>query len=115
MKYTDITPDVIAEWKTKHINLSEVSIFLDDNDLSEDADTAQFIICQPTRAVLNASAKYMAEKDIQRANRLIINSCVLGGDMDYLCENNKDSRVEMKVLEEIGKLIEVKKAVVKKL
>lgn len=115
-KFIDITPDMIAAWKAEgHINMTEISIFLDDDDLSEKSPQAKFVICQPTRAVVNAGAKYSNDGKFDRANKLFISSCVLGGDMEHLNPDNADNRVELKVLEEIGKLIEIKKATVKKL
>jgi hypothetical protein len=114
-KFTDITPEDIAEWKEKHLQLREVEVFLSDDDLADDSATAKFVICQPTRSVMNACAKYSTEKDFARATRLMINSCVLGGDMQHISEDNKDTRVESKIMEELYKLVEVKKANVKKL
>lgn len=114
-KFTDITPEDIADWKSKHLQLREIEVFLDDEDLNESSEVAKFIICQPTRNVMNACTKYATEKDFPRATRLMINSCVLGGDMQHLSEDNKDTRVESKIMEELYKLVEVKKANVKKL
>lgn len=111
-EFKDITPAQIAEWKNGHKSLTEVSIPVDDDNPNL---TAKFIICEPTRAVINASAKYSADKDYERANKLMINSCVLGGDMKFLDKEAGEYKVELKLLEQIGSLMEIKQVSVKKL
>lgn len=109
--FVEITEAHIHEWKSKgRENLREISVPLDDDILDED-NSAKFIICSPSRPVLNSATKYSAEKDFDRANKVLLNNCLLGGDFDSL----KTLRIELAVLEKIGQTLDTKSTKVKKL
>lgn len=115
--FKQITPDMISEWKQNKKKVSQVSIPLTEDDVSGNGPTANYIICQPDRNVLDVCARASQEKNFKKANSVMINSCVLGGDMNYVKTDSPDYLldVELALLDEIGKLIESKKATVKKL
>lgn len=116
--FDNITPEMITEWKNKgKKKLTEISIPINENDLTGDGPVAKFVICQPDRNVLDACAKYSQEKNFKKANALMITNCMLGGDEKYVNSESEDYDVdiELALLDEIGKLIESKKTTVKKL
>lgn len=100
----DITDDQIAAWKKTKSIVREISIKVDEDDMSETAETAKFIICPPTRKVQEAINAYAVSKNIDAINKLLISNCVLGGDMAYLGEEG-DLGIYLAVLEEVGKLM----------
>jgi hypothetical protein len=109
--FAEITQDHILDWKQKgRENLREISVPLDD-DILDDDHTAKFIICSPSRPVLNSATKYSAEKDFDRANKVLIQNCLLGGDFQHL----NVLRIELAVLEKIGQTLDTKSTKVKKL
>ncbi|MFN8238634.1 MAG: hypothetical protein U0T77_10740 [Chitinophagales bacterium] len=116
-KFSDITPDNISEWKQNKKKVSQVSIPVSEDDVSGNGPTAEFVVCQPDRNVLDVCARASQEKNFRKANSVMLNSCVLGGDMKYIKPDGPDYLldVELALLDEIGKLIESKKAIVKKL
>jgi len=110
--FKNITKDQITDWKKTKGNLMQVAIPLDDNP---DGNKAEFIICKPTRNLLPAITQYGAEKNIDALNNLLISSCVLGGDMKYLDEENGEMDVYLAVLEEVGKLMQAKRVTSKRI
>jgi hypothetical protein len=110
-KFVDITKTQISEWKKTKGKLKQIEIPLNEDDFDGTGEQARFIICAPTRNILSAIAHYGQEKKIDKVNELLINSCVLGGDMKYLddTEGVGDTSIYLSVLEEVGKLMETKK------
>jgi len=114
-KASDITAATIASWKKTNKRLLEIDVPLEDNDIRGKGKCAKFFICSPTRSIINAVAKYGSENNIEKANEVLMTNCVLGGDMEYLDEDeHPDGEVYYSVLEEIGKLNGKRKAIVKK-
>jgi len=113
-KFSDITKTQISDWKKTKGKLKHISISLDD-DFEAKGKTADFIICPPTRNILSAISHYGQEKNIDKVNELLIENCVLGGDMKYLDETNGDTAVFLSVLDEVGKLMEKKRVISKSL
>lgn len=103
----------IKALKEKHSGLTHISIPLGDED-DVNGETADYIICRPSRKVLSAVGQYGSQGNLNKANEVLIKNCVLKGDMTHI-EDEKDGRVFLAVLKEIGKLNEEKAAVVKKL
>jgi ribosomal protein S20 len=103
-KNNEISAEQIAEWKKTKSNVKEISIQVDEEDMSDNAEVAKFIICAPTRKIQEAINKYAADKNIDAINKLLVTNCVLGGDMEYLSEDG-DLGIYLAVLEEVGKLM----------
>jgi hypothetical protein len=110
-KFSEITKAQISDWKKTKGKLKQIDIPLNEDDFDGTGDKASFIVCAPTRNILSAIAHYGQEKKIDKVNDLLINSCVLGGDMKYLdeAEGVGDTSVYLSVLEEVGKLMETRK------
>lgn len=112
--FKDITKKQIQEWKEAHPNAELIVVELEEDNLLPDAPVAQFVAIPPTRNVLNAVTKYSQEKEAFKANKVLMKNCILGGDM-YLLENEDDNGVYLAVLEQLGELLDKKKATRKKL
>lgn len=110
--FKDITKAQISDWKKTKGNLRQVAIPLDDDP---DGKKAEFIICKPTRNLLPAITQYGKEEDIDALNKLLISSCVLGGDMKYMDEQTGEMDVYLAVLEEVGKLMQAKRVTSKRI
>lgn len=108
-----VTKTEISKWKQTKSGLKRIEIPLDDDDLTGDGEKASFIICKPTRNVLNAVTEYAKDKDVEKINDVLISNCVLGGDMKYLDAEVGDTQVYTTVLEELGKLMEKKRVISK--
>ncbi len=103
-KINEVSEAQLADWKKTKSNIREISISIDEDDMSDDAEVAKFIICAPTRKLQEAINKYAADKNIDAINKLLVTNCVLGGDMQYLSEDG-DLGIYLAVLEEVGKLM----------
>lgn len=100
--FSAITPDDIQDWKARYgDNLSEVEI-----------SNFRFVVKKPSRSVLDLMAQHGKKQDVVAVNKALVSNCVLGGDID---EMENDGGVYATMLEELTKLMEKKKAVVKKL
>lgn len=110
-KFGEITKTQISDWKKTKGKLKQIDIPLSEDDFDGTGEKASFIVCAPTRNILSAIAHYGQEKKIDKVNELLINSCVLGGDMKYLdeAEGVGDTSVFLSVLDEVGKLMETRK------
>jgi len=104
--YSDITPEMIQDWKLKYGELQQIDVEL------EEGKTASFIARRPNRSVMDAIGEYGVKKQVAEANKVLIANCVLGGDMD-LMEN--DGSVYTALLEQLERLVTRKRASVKKL
>lgn len=109
----EVTDAKIKKWKQTKNGLKRIEIPLDDDDLTGKGEVAAFIICKPTRNVLNAITEYAKEKDIEKINEVLISNCVLGGDLKYLDAEVGDTQVYATVLDELGKLMEKKRVISK--
>ena len=110
----DITDAKFKDFEKTYKGVRQIAIPIGDVDQDElnlDSDTkeAQFVICKPDRKVLNAVARYGADKNYGKANQVLVTNCVLGGDMEWL-EEGRDDDIYMAVIDEIGKLVNTKKA-----
>lgn len=114
-KFSEITKAQITDWKKTKGKLKQIDIPLDDADFNGTGAVASFVICPPTRNILSAIAHYGQEKNIDKVNELLIQNCVLGGDMEYLDEQKGDTAVFLSVLDEVGKLMEKKRVISKTL
>lgn len=113
LKFAGLTKAEIEALKEKHgyVELYEVPT----GEVEDEENKASFILTKPSRKVIMAMAKYAQEKDLDRANNVLIKSCVLAGDMEALDEEKGSTDVYLSVLDRLGKLTEVKKGAVKKL
>lgn len=116
-KFEDITEENISDWKSTKKKVTQISVAIDEDDVSSAGPTAKFVICQPDRNVLEATARASSEKNYSKANKLMKTNCILGGDMKYIEAGSADFNleIELEVLDQIGLLVEKKKAAVKKL
>ncbi|MCZ2393416.1 MAG: hypothetical protein LC105_06150 [Chitinophagales bacterium] len=86
--FREITPDQIRDWKAKfgEYALEEIAIPLnqygDEEITEEDIVFARFVVCTPNRNVILAATKHSA--NIEKANQILIENCVLGGDMQTI-------------------------------
>lgn len=107
MKYTDITPDQIQDWKAKHGDvISEVAI------TTASGEIARFVVKPPNRHVMDAVASHAVKKDVAASNKAMLTNCVLGGDMDMI---ETDGGAYGALLGELRTLVEVQEVTVKKL
>ncbi len=110
-KFKDITPADIKKWKQTKGKLKQIEIPLNEDDIDGKGEKATFIICAPTRNILSAIATYGQDKNIDKVNEILINNCVLGGDMKFLDEDSGDTSIFLSVLDEVGKLMEKKRVI----
>jgi hypothetical protein len=108
IKYSEVTPDLIQEWKAKYgaSNIFEAAVE------STDGENHNYIIRTPSRTVMDATAELGSKKDYKGANKVLISNCVLAGD-DQALEN--DGGIYGALLEELAKLQRKKTVAVKKL
>lgn len=102
----------INEWKQQYGEVHAYSIPKDEEDLSANAESFIFYLTPPTKNVIYAMGKAAEAKDFEKANRLAIKNCVIGGDTEELKTND---RAFWAVLDKIGRLREVKGDSIKKL
>lgn len=108
-KAADITPEMRSDWYEKYPDMRVIEVPLDEDDLN--AEVAEFYVRKPSRNVIEQIAKFAADKDIAKANQVLIKNCVIGGDMEYLdAEASADGDVYFAVLEALGELVNKKKA-----
>jgi len=107
-KYSDITAEKITEWKARYgaDSLSEVTV------VTGEDKSARFVIRKPNRSLMDAVAQHGISKNVTAANKVMINSCVLGGDMDDM---ERDGGVYTALLKEIESTLERYDSTVKKL
>lgn len=106
-KVGDITQEEIDAWKAKYGKNSLTQVSVESN-----GENYEFIIKRPGRTVLDAIAEYGMKKEVTKANKVMVTSCVLAGDMEAM-EN--DGAVYGAVLQEISALMEKTQTAVKKL
>lgn len=94
------------QWEAKYGKKRIKEIALESED-----GTFRYVLRKPGRNVMDAIAK-AGEKDVAAANRIFINNCVLGGDMEAI---ELDGDIYLTILQEIAALTTEKKIKVKKL
>lgn len=116
-----LTKDQIAEIEAKRktrVKIIEIPVGeSDDLKVEQDKEeVATFYLVRPSREVSNLVARHAANKDYGKANDASIVNCVVAGDMEYIDQDSDkcDDDIYYTVIEEIGKLINRKKARVKK-
>lgn len=112
-KFQGLSADEIKALKDKHGYVEQYDVPLDDQ--IEGGEVASFILIKPSRNVIMAMAKHAQDKNLEKANDVLIKNCVVAGDKDSLDSEKGNTEVYLSVLERLGKLTEVKKGVVKKL
>lgn len=99
--FSAITEEHIQDWKARHGDvLSEVTV-----------GESRFIVRIPGRRTLDLMAQHGKQNDVVAANGTLINNTVLGGDIDAM---DSDGGVYAGLLEQLMKLLEKKKASLKK-
>lgn len=112
-EFKDIKKTQLDEWRKEHPGAVMIEVELEEDNLSADAPKARYIAIPPNRNVLNALAKYAQSGNTGKANEVLLKNCILGGDMAHL-DNKTDNSVFLSVLEQVGTLVERKKATIKK-
>lgn len=112
-KASDVTESMIKDWKREFKGVEQINVPLDPEALN--GKEAVFYVRKPNRTILNALTRYAADKQFERANNFMIKNCVLGGDMQYLDDEEGDDDVYLTLLEDISNLIQKRKSRVKKL
>ncbi len=111
------TPDVIKTDKPRELTAAEIEKFEADNrsrgkvqlmrfpsDVNPDRP-ASFWVARPGRQLLMAVAE-ISQKDVGKSNDMLINGCVLAGDVDQLEE---DDDLYFGLTHELSTLVEAKK------
>ncbi|MBX7204149.1 MAG: hypothetical protein K1X81_01880 [Bacteroidia bacterium] len=108
MEGTNYTPDEVVQWKAKYgeNNLRSVTI------KTADGQEEEYVLRVPGRAELEAVGRHGANKDVSKANQVLITNCVLRGNTELF---DKDGTVYAAVLDELSKLMRKAEATVKKL
>ena len=116
---SEVTEEQIQAWKEKHTVVKQISIPVDyydeDEEIPEDAERIEYIICRPQRNTTNAAAKYVGQGKYDAASRVMIKNCVLAGDMSYLEGNGRNTDVLDGVMEELNKMLSKRGVEAKKL
>jgi hypothetical protein len=107
-KFENVTPEMIDAWKAKYGKHSLTQITV----IGDQGETYEFILREPGRTTLDATASFGSKKDYAGANKVLISNCVLAGDKDAI---DNIGSVYTAVLDEIGKLQKQKQVEVKKL
>ena len=99
---------LIQEWKGRYgeHNISQVDITLD-NDKVE-----TYIIRKPGRKEIEAVGQHSINKDVSKANNVLIANCVLHGNKELI---ETDGDVYATILEQLSFLMKKREATIKKL
>lgn len=115
----EATDEQILKWKAKYGEdaCRLVSIVLkpeakDDQGNIIPEEKADYIIRVPGRAELEAVGQHGIDKNVSKANQVLISNCVLSGDRDLI---EKDGSVYATVLDHINSLIRKRESSIKKL
>lgn len=106
--FSDITPDMIQDWKAKYGQeaLSELAIPLGDE---ESESVARFVMRVPDRNTATAMSQI---KDEVKATNMLLENTVCGGDMEYI---DKYAYVWAEVVRHASSMVEAKGSTLKKL
>ena len=118
--FSDITPEMIQDWKAKHgeDSLCQIEVVVEktENPIDQDKPVqeklARYIAKTPTRTVMDLVGQHGVNKDVVKGNKVLTANCILGGDMAILESNGG---VYTAVLGELRKLVTTKEVRVKKL
>lgn len=99
------SPEKVRELKNKHGQIYQIDIE------PEDGMTVHYLAKLPNRKVMKAVVHF-SESDPLRSNEVLIENCVVAGDTK-LIEN--DQRIFFALGEQLGELMKVKRASIKKL
>lgn len=87
-RFSDITEEMKRDWKAKHgkYALRELSIPIDYDEEKKPTVFANYIVALPNRNVIMACAACDSEttEGQKKAAHILIENCVLGGDMEAL-------------------------------
>lgn len=121
---SDLTDEQIQDYKARRGDLTQIHVFPPgykqktddsaelDEAAAEKANAVPFIICVPSRTVIDRVAELGVKKQIVEVNKCLIANCVIAGDMELL---ERDGNVYADVLSEIQKLQQHRVVLVKKL
>lgn len=117
--FEEVTDDMIAKWKEKHKAVKSVSVLVDyydeDEEVPDDAERAQFIICRPSRPVSSMAGKAVNAGDLIKASNILVKNCVLAGDISLLTGSNTNDIVHDAIFEELNKTLTSRGVEAKKL
>lgn len=104
--FKEFTPEVITGLKQDFgENLHQIDVETEDGAVS-------FIAKKPSRATVSAVTKYGAEKKMDKANDVLVGSCLVAGTDETALDN---ADVFLAVLEKLGELMKAKEVQLKKL
>jgi hypothetical protein len=103
-KPRELSPEAIEQFQAENRARGKVQVLNFPSDETPDRP-AKFFIVRPTRQTLTAITE-TGSKDIGKANDMMINACVLAGDLDQL---DLDDALYFGLLTECGRLIDAKK------
>lgn len=105
--YADITNEMRKQWEAQYGKKRIIQI-----ELETEEGVLTYVLRKPNRSVMEAVALAGEKKDIKLANKIFIENCVLGGDMEAI---DQDGDVYLTVLGEIAALTNQKNIKVKKI
>ena len=115
--FSEITPEMIQQWKANYGDIKQIVISRinrvpgNDGKVEEVRSVyAQFVVCKPSRTVMDLLGKYQTSQNVIEANKTIISNCVLGGDLDLL---EKDGFLYTEVLDRLRNLADELEAEIK--
>ena len=100
--------NLVQEWKARYgeNNITQLDITLD-NDRQE-----TYIVRKPGRKEIEAVGQHSINKDVSKANNVLIANCVLHGDKELI---ESDGDVYATILEQLSFLMKKREVAIKKL
>lgn len=113
-RFADITPEMIQDWKAKYGEKSLRQIDVPDEEGEDEQETilGSFVVRTPSRSAYDSIMEKQQKSDYVGVVKALVTNCVLGGDLEAM---EQDSRLYSCLGEELSKLLQSRKAVVKKL
>lgn len=102
------TPDQLSQWKAKYGEHNLRSAIVE----TQGGKAEEYVIRVPGRAELEAVGRHGANKDIAKANQVLISNCVLHGNTQLF---DTDGTVYAAILDELSRLMRKAEVAVKKL
>ena len=99
--FADFTPDKVTEAKAKYAALKSVTVTL------KDGSKENYVIAQPSRAVLDMISKYFSENKDHKVREVLNANCILAGNMDVInnpLDTSPGDTVYGKITEWVDKL-----------
>lgn len=105
--FKEITKEQVDQWKEKYNKVELITVPTDEDD-----EVASFYARFPSVAQMRAITEITSDKKkgILAGTDAMMNSIILGGDMKYLSNDEKDASIYNAVMSEVGEMASQKKA-----